>query len=354
MFCLEAFEKLDNVRVVAVADVRYDAAEQFAKRFGVPAYNNPADLIADPNVQIVHIATPPSSHHELVLATANAGKNVLCEKPLAMNPAQADEMLAAAAAASVIAPVNFVLRYNAVTRTVQKIVDSGVLGKPLSARLTNCASDSKLDPDHWFWAPEVSGGIFIEHGVHFFDLYSSWFGPGEVINANTELRENTKQEDRVMCTIRHENGVIASHYHSFDQFSLLDRTDHRIVCELGDIRIEGWIPLSVQIDAAVNDTGAETLRNICGGLDPVVKQQIPPSQQNGLSRGCQRDLTKIIHLDYTPNTDKQTVYGESVQQLLADQLAYLNDNQQDRVVTESNGRNALLLACAAVRLAEEQ
>ncbi|MDP7289945.1 MAG: Gfo/Idh/MocA family oxidoreductase, partial [Phycisphaerae bacterium] len=103
-FCLEAYSSIDCVRTVAVADVRTEAAESFGQMFSVPSYGDPADLIANEAVQIVHIATPPSSHHELVLAAARAGKHVLCEKPLAMNLDQADEMLDAVSAGGVIAP----------------------------------------------------------------------------------------------------------------------------------------------------------------------------------------------------------------------------------------------------------
>jgi predicted dehydrogenase len=62
-FCLEAYNKIDCVKIAAVADVRSDAAEEFGQKFSVPAYNTPEELIADESVQIVHIATPPSSHH---------------------------------------------------------------------------------------------------------------------------------------------------------------------------------------------------------------------------------------------------------------------------------------------------
>lgn len=353
LFCLDAFSKMEEVQVTAVADVRTEVADSFAREFSVPAYYTALELINDPNVQIVHIATPPSSHHELVLAAAQAGKSVLCEKPLAMNLQQADDMLASAARASVIAPVNFVLRYNDVSRAVGRIIESGILGKPLSARLYNCASDSSLDQNHWFWNKSVSGGIFIEHGVHFFDLYSSWLGEGKVIDAHTEVRPDTTQEDRVMCTVRHTNGAVVSHYHGFDQFSLMDRTDHRIVFELGDIRINGWIPLEMTLDAVLDEEGTETLGELCPDAEISVLEQIDPNQQNLHSRGVERNVSQRIHMDFMPNADKQAVYSQSIQKLLADQIAYLRDNNHSRQISESNGRNSLMLACQAANLAEQ-
>lgn len=350
-FCLKVYSSIDCVKPAAVADVRAEAADAFGREFSVPAYADPTDLIADKSVQIVHIATPPSSHHELVLAAARAGKHILCEKPLAMNVDQADEMLAAVAAAGTIAPVNFVLRYNQVTQTLKRIIDSGALGGVLSGRLTNGASDSMLPPGHWFWDKKISGGIFIEHGVHFFDFYNSLLGDGVVIDANVELREGTTQEDRVMCTVKHECGAIVNHYHGFDQASVMDRTTHHMLCELGDIRINGWIPLEIDIDAAVNDDGAQLLADICPGADIEVIETIPPEHRTLPSRGVPRSLTKRIKLHCVPQPDKQSVYADSVRNLLVDQVSYILDPSHKRRIDESNGRNAVAMAQQACSLA---
>ena len=349
-FCLDAFSEMDSVRIAAVTDVRPDAADEFARVFGVPAFNDPAELIAREDVDIVHVATPPSAHHELVLAAARAGKHVLCEKPLACSVADAEEMLAAAAQAGTIAPVNFVLRYNPVTECVKAVIDSGVLGKVLSARLTNCAGDTPLGPDHWFWKKDVSGGIFIEHGVHFFDLYSYWLGEGRMLSAHAELREGTTQEDRVMCTLAHEQGAVASHYHGFDQMTLMDRTDHRLVCERGDIFVDGWIPLTLSIDAAVDDEGAEILQRICDGceVDVVETYEGPPTT----GRGRERRVTQRISVTHTPHPDKQSLYADSVKSLLADQIAFIRDRTHPRRITEANGLAAVALAERAALLAK--
>jgi len=383
-FCLNAFRKLPGVRIAAVADVVKDAADRLADTFGVPGHYNPAELICRDDVDLVHIATPPSSHRSLVLRAAEEGKHVLCEKPLAMDTAEADKMLAAVREAGTICPVNFVLRHNAVTSAVKSAIDSGALGQVLSARLTNCASDSFLPPGHWFWDKEASGGIFVEHGVHFFDLYRYWLGPGEVTSANTltrkgagqALRQASGQEDRVQCTVVHDlkseipdsrspidnrqstpkglpprTSAIVSHYHGFDQPRMLDRTDHRLVCELGDLRVEGWIPLTVRVDAVVDDAGAERLAACFPGAEVETVETYSGDAGRLSSRGRERVLTKRIRLDWTPNADKQAVYADSVRALLADQLAYLRDPSHDRVITEANGREAVAMAERAVTLA---
>jgi predicted dehydrogenase len=355
-FCLNAFASLPEVNVAAVADVRKDAADRLADAFGVPGHYNPVELISRDDVEVVHVATPPSSHRALVLRAAAEGKHVLCEKPLAMSLAEADEMLAAVAEAGTVCAVNFVLRHNAVTDAVKSAIDSGVLGQVLSARVTNCASDSFLPPGHWFWDKSVSGGIFVEHGVHFFDLYRYWLGPGQVIEAHAEVRPGTGQEDRVTCTVAHtpsgnRPSAIASHYHGFDQTIMLDRADHRLVCELGDIRVAGWIPLTLTVDAVLDDDASDRLAARCPWDSLDVLERYPPQRRSFRSRGRQRTLTQRLRLRYTPDADKQAVYADSVRALLADQLAYIRDPSHRRVITEANGRDSLALAEAAVRLA---
>jgi len=348
-FCMAALAAMDGVRPAGAADVVPEAAARFGERFDIPTFTTAAGLLARQDVNIVHIATPPSSHRELAVAAARAGKHVLCEKPLATNIADGEAILEAAREAGTIAPVDFVLRYNAVTDAVKAVIDSGVLGSVLSARLTNCAADSNLPAGHWFWKREVSGGIFVEHGVHFFDLYSHWLGDGEVIDAHTEMREGTDQQDRVMCTVRHDCGAVASHYHGFDQHFAMDRTDHRLVCELGDIRVDGWIPLTMSLDAVVDETGATRLAELMPGCEMETVERL--SGEVIPSRGRQRRATRRIRAVYEPNADKQAVYADSFRRLLADQMEFIDNRKHRRRVGESNGLVSLALACRAVELA---
>ncbi len=351
MFCLEAFSQMDEVRIAGVADVARPAADAAAGRFGVPAFYNPAELLTADGVDIVQIATPPSSHFQLAMASISAGKHVLCEKPLAINTDQADDILAAAERAGVIAPVNFVLRYNRLTEVVKAILNSGVVGKALAARLTNCAFDTYLPNGHWFWDKSISGGIFIEHGVHFFDMYEYWLGPGTVIDACAEIRPGTNQEDRVACTVRHETGALVSHYHGFDQIKPMDRADHRIICEMGDIRVQGWIPMKLVVDAAVDDAGAAKLADCCRGCEVRTVATYGREEGSITGRGKHRNVTRRIQLDYCPGDDKQIVYARSARALLADQIAYIRNSAHARRVTETNGRDSLALAEAAAKLA---
>jgi len=349
-FCLEALADVAEVRVAAVADSVPAAAARLAEKFGVPACGV-EELLARSDVELVHVATPPASHYELALVALRARKSVLCEKPLATTLSHANIMLGAAEAAGAILPVDFVLRYNAVTDAVKAVIDSGVLGAVLAGRLTNCAGDTKLGPDHWFWDKAVSGGIFVEHGVHFFNLYTHWLGPSRVLSAHAETRAGAAMEDRVTCTVRHDNGAVVSHYHGFDQLAPMDRTDHRLVCELGDIHVHGWIPLKLELDAAVSDEGAARLGAFCPGCEVEELGRIEGELRG---RGVARDVTKRIRLTWQPVADKQAAYADSFRALVRDQAARIRDRSHARRVTEGDGRTSLELAVAAAELAERR
>ena len=121
-FCVKAYHELAGVRLVAVADTVRPAADAFAREFGVEAHYDARKLIQRADVDIVHIATPPSTHYKLAMQCAAAGKHVLCEKPLATTVADGRKMIRAAAGARTIMPVNFIMWYNRVVRTVGEII----------------------------------------------------------------------------------------------------------------------------------------------------------------------------------------------------------------------------------------
>src|SRR5690606_32150980 len=102
---------------------------------------------------------------------------------------------------------------------------------------------------HWFWNPQKSGGIFIEHGVHFFDLLASWLGPSTVLAAQRTLRPVSDIEEQVQCTVQYGNSVLMNFYHGFHQPGRLDRQELKLVFERGELTLQGWVPTQVRIRA---------------------------------------------------------------------------------------------------------
>ncbi|MGC9454428.1 MAG: Gfo/Idh/MocA family protein [Phycisphaerae bacterium] len=351
LFCLEAYSRLDVVRPVAAARASKPDARRRCEALGVDVLDSYGKLFARDDVDMVHVATPPDRHYELVTAALRAGKHVLCEKPLSLDLREAEEMVRLARQTRKVLAVNFVMRYSPVADWVSRVLRTGVLGRPLAGQLVNCGSDSGLHDDHWFWDKSSSGGIFVEHGVHFFDLYEHWLGEAEVIDAHAESREDGK-EDRVFCTIRHTDGTIVEHGHQFDQISPLDRTRHRLICELGDVHVSGWVPSELVVDVAVDEDGAELLAEALPEAELSVTELFDDRFGGTIKgRGVDRSVDRRVRVTARRSEEKEAAYADDLRALLADQVAYIRDRSHERKVTEHSAVASLRTATKAAELA---
>lgn len=169
-----AYEQIANAQVVATADIRPEAAEAMAARFGARAYAHMDGLLADRAVDMADICLPTYVHEEATLAAARAGKHVLCEKPLTLSLASADRMVAAVREAGVTAMVAQVIRFWPHYLAIKRMLDTGALGAPLSvyaARLGRLPAWGT-----WFHDPQLSGGALLDLHVHDLDWLYYLFG----------------------------------------------------------------------------------------------------------------------------------------------------------------------------------
>ena len=204
--------RLPGVRLAAVADPAPGAARRLADRLGCPtAYTEIGDLLDDPEVDAVVIATPARTHAGLVEAAARAGKGVYCEKPMAVTLTEADRAIAAAADAGVPLQVGFNRRYDTGFRAAHEKIAAGGIGTPQLLR--SLTRDPKLvDP-----APVPPWTIFLETLIHDFDTLR-YLNPGaepvEVFAwADALVRPDFKDRgllDTAVVTIRFDNGALAT------------------------------------------------------------------------------------------------------------------------------------------------
>ena len=264
-FCTGAYHDAGVARVVAFAGRDAEALASAARQYGVPhIYTDWREMLRDPAVEAVHIVTPPDRHAEMATAALEAGKHVFVEKPLATSAADAEAILAAGAAAGKVVGVNFVMRYDPLYRAVLTIARNGWLGPLTHVGFENYASDEGLSDDHWFWDPIASGGIFIEHGVHFFDIIGAIAGaPARKVLGRTWVRgDGTNKEDRVQALVTYANGVEASFYHAFNRPGALEKQAAHFAFERGHVTLHGWIPTSLMLDAVVDDAGFAGLQTV--------------------------------------------------------------------------------------------
>ncbi len=209
-----AFYKSTNSELVAVMRRNAAKAADFARRHNVPKwYSNASDLINDPEVQAVYIATPPDSHANYAIEAMKAGKPVYVEKPMARNFQECEEMLKVSAETGVPLFVAYYRRTLPAFLSVKKMVEEGVIGKPLqvNVKLYKQASEKNQKPEemHWHVFPEISGaGHFFDLGSHQFDYLDFVFGPvEEVIGIAANQAGLYPAEDTVSAVWKHKSGV---------------------------------------------------------------------------------------------------------------------------------------------------
>ncbi|MHA7776116.1 Gfo/Idh/MocA family protein [Roseibium sp. M-1] len=177
----EAFQKIDGVELVAGVDNRPEVLAGFCADFGIPeSFASLEDAIAWGGFDAAANVTPDAAHHATTLALLNAGKHVLCEKPLATNAADAREMADVAAAKGLIGMVNLSYRNVAVLQKAAELVRSGTIGalrhfeaSYLQSWLTQPAwGDWKTEPQ-WLWRLSTehgSKGVLGDVGIHILDF----------------------------------------------------------------------------------------------------------------------------------------------------------------------------------------
>jgi len=216
---IEAINGQPDSRVVAVMSTNEERAKRYAAENGIPRYYVSVDgLLADPDVDIVYISTTNERHKAEVTAAAKAGKQVLCEKPLALSMTDARDMLETCKQARVVLGTNHHLR-NAVThRTVRRLIKEGVIGKPLAARVFHAVY---LPPRLQGWRlkmPEAGGGVILDITVHDADTLHFALDDDAVEAVALSEQQGLAQgalEDAVMGVIRFRSGLLAQFHDAF-------------------------------------------------------------------------------------------------------------------------------------------
>ena len=205
----------DGVRLAAISSSRPDAAAHFTRDLdGVKTYVDYHDLLADPQIDAVVIATATHSHHDIVIAAAQAGKPTFCEKPLALTLAETDgDATRRVDKAGILFQVGFMRRFDAGYAAAKRQIEAGVIGQPVAAlaisRDPNC-------PDPAFADPANSGGLILDLAIHDIDILR-WLMNDEVERVYAEGSLLTCSElaavsdiDSAMITLRFASGALAT------------------------------------------------------------------------------------------------------------------------------------------------
>jgi inositol 2-dehydrogenase len=214
VYAYHTARQIEEATLVAVADTNPKTIEQFASQVpGVQVYHDYHDLLANPQVQGVIVASPTSTHPEVVISAAQAGKAVFCEKPLALTLKATDEVIAAVQKAGVPLQVGFMRRFDLGYVEAKRKIDAGVIGQPVTIRSVG------RDPYRTsleFANPAVSGGLIVDMAIHDFDSLR-WLMDDEIQRVYTESASLVYPElrdvgdvDNAMITLRFMQGGLGN------------------------------------------------------------------------------------------------------------------------------------------------
>lgn len=350
-FSAEAFSQIPDVRVVAVADVAPASRALAVQRFGARVSTHAADVLNDPDVDIVVISTPPNTHAPLAIAAAERGKHIFCEKPLAISLPEADDVIAAVERNHVRLTLNYVMRHNPLNHKLAALLRTGVLGPLHHLSLENWATDEPIPPGHWFWDPAQSGGIWVEHSVHFFDLFA-WLS-GARAEAATAIgrRRANGDRDREWAIVRYSDGLTTTYHHAFTQAQRFEQTTIRLACARGYVTLQGWIQTYLILDALVDDEGVDIVRG-WAGVEPEVLERYTGPAQEGWAFGGPYRVSARLRVELALPHAKMGAYTEAIRAGMQDLIAAVRDPHHTLVVTPMDGWKSLAVALAAVRASQ--
>ncbi|MEP0518745.1 MAG: Gfo/Idh/MocA family oxidoreductase [Hyphomicrobiales bacterium] len=211
---LDAYRQLaDRFRVRTVCDLDKERAASIVGSDDIAIETDVESVLVDPKIELVDVCLPPHLHFKNSFAALNAGKHVICEKPLATSLQDVDALADAAARANrKLFPV-FQYRYGPAMVQLKALVAAGVAGKPFAASLeTHWNRDAEYYAVPWrgTWAGE-QGGAVLGHAIHNHDLLMHIMGPVARLSAMTTTRVNDiETEDCAAITFEMENGAVAT------------------------------------------------------------------------------------------------------------------------------------------------
>ncbi len=328
-FLRRAWSEVEGVEVTAVADLTFDTRDAVID--GLRAYNSWQRLLDDKVVDLVSIATPPSSHSAIAVAALDHGVHVLIEKPVATSIPAAQAILEARDRSGLVAAVNFMQRFNPIISAIHGWCRSGVFGALQRVVVENYAQDETLGPDHWFWDEAVSGGILVEHGVHFFDIVNGCTSADVSSLTHRSWSRHPEMEDRVFALVEYEDGLVATHYHAFNRLDEFERTSIRFVFDAAQVEVEGWIPMQGRILA------------LAGMGSRAALDDLPNLALTSATQG-QSQVDTITSARFCLDGSKEDAYLAALRALMADMIQSIRNPNHVLRVNLEDGIRALRVA----------
>ena len=207
---IDAIKRLDNCRLIGVYARTQEPLRQQAHQLGVKSYASLDEVLSDPEVDAIIIATPHVSHEAMVLEAASAGKHILVEKPMAVTVSEAESMVRAARSAGVKLGVLFNQRFRPESQRMRALIDEGAIGEIYRTSLVSAAMRTQDYYDRLDWRgtwEDEGGGLLLNQGIHGIDFFQ-WLGgmPKAVYGMERTLKHVMEAEDYASALFEYESG----------------------------------------------------------------------------------------------------------------------------------------------------
>lgn len=205
----QAIKNIESAELVAVASRTKENAEKFGDEFGIPVrFDSYEKMAFSDAIDAAYIAVPHSGHIGASCLMMNNGKHVLCEKPMAVNAREAEEMFACAKANGVLLMEAMWARLVPGTLRMLELVENGVLGDILGVEGKFCYTMDEDEMDHHVFKPENGGGSLLDVGVYGLN-FASWYLGRDIkkIDAQTSLYGGVDSHTCVL--MKYGNGAVA-------------------------------------------------------------------------------------------------------------------------------------------------
>ncbi|MCR2823465.1 Gfo/Idh/MocA family protein [Lederbergia panacisoli] len=183
---LDAWSKIEGIEIVGVIARNQDRLNEVASKYGTKAFSSIEELVANTDVDVIDICTPTHTHAALVVEAANHKKHVICEKPLALNSVEAEDIIKVCEENKVQLHVGHTLRFFPEYVEAKNQVKNGAIGNPGVIRMSRGVPHPTADS--WYTDESKSGGLFMDLGVHDLDWLLWTFGDAERVMAKRVKR----------------------------------------------------------------------------------------------------------------------------------------------------------------------
>ena len=329
-------ERIEELELVGVYDIREERCE-LARSSGVYAYGSLEELLADERVEIVTVIIPNHLHKDVCIQAMRAGKHVVCEKPVALNHAELEEMIAVSKECGVLFTAHQNRRWDEDYRTARYIYENALLGKTF--RIESRVHGSRGIPGDWRNQKKFGGGMVLDWGVHLLDQIMQMVNRKVLsIYATLSYVTNENCDDGFTVTIRFEGDVTVvvevgtSHFIRLPRWYILGENGS---AQIDNFAVNGKIVMvsdREKRDAVPVATAAGLTKTMAPRTADTI-QEYPLPKQNADVREFYRNVIRACY-----GEEAQLVKHEELLRVMKLMEAVFESAEQSKVITDFEER----------------